>query len=189
MELGEIQAMRARLARAERRLRVTSMSWLVAVIVIAVLWIGAQQAESQSAVLAARRIAVQDQNGKDRIVLGFDTNNHPAIWLRDDGGKDRLFIGFGKDPGRPLIGLNDEAGRLRLVMGFQPARNTPQIVLNDENGKSRAFLGFSATGATTPELDLADERGNDRVYLGWSAAEKPAVLISDEAGKPLWSAP
>ena len=185
----DIQAMRARLARAERRLRITSMSWLVAVIVIAVLWMGAGQAHSQSATLAARRIAVQDQNGKDRIVLGFDTNNRPAIWLRDDAGKDRIYIGFGKDPGRPLIGLNDEAGRLRLILGFGITRDTPEVVLNDENGKSRAFLGFSGGGAVTPELDLADERGNDRVTFGWNVAEKPAVFINDESGKLLWTAP
>lgn len=185
----DIQAMRARLARAERRLRVTSMSWLVAVIVIAVLWMGAQQAQSQSATLAARRIAVQDQNGKDRIILSFDVNNHPAIWLRDDAGKDRLFLGFGKEVGRPLIGLNDEAGRLRLSMGFSIERNTPQVVLLDENGKQRGFFGFAASGAATPQLDLADEKGTDRIYLGWSTAEKPVVLVSDEAGKTLWSAP
>lgn len=189
MELEDIRAMRARLARAERRLRMTSVSWLVAAIVVVVMWMGAQQAESQSATLAARRIAVQDSNGRERIVMGFDVNNRPAIWLRDDGGKDRLFIGFGKDPGRPLIGLNDEAGHLRLALGFGVARNTPEIVLDDESGKPRAFLGFSGTGAVTPEVDLADERGNDRISLGWSAAEKPLIAISDEAGKPVWTAP
>lgn len=185
----DIQAMRARLARAERRLRMTSLSWLVAVIAIAVLWIGAQQAQSQTSALVARRIAVQDQNGKDRIVLSFDTNNRPAIWLRDDAGKDRMFIGFGKEVGRPLIGLNDETGRLRLSMGFSIERNTPQVVLLDENGKQRGFLGFAASGAPTPQLDLADEKGTDRIYLGWSTAEKPVVLVSDESGKTLWSAP
>lgn len=189
MGTDDIQVMRARLTRAERRLRITSMSWLVAVIVIAVLWMGAQQAQSQSSTLSARRIAVVDQNGRDRIILSFDTNNHPAIWLRDDAGKDRMFIGFGKEVGRPLIGLNDEAGRLRLSMGFSIERNSPQVVLLDEGGKQRGFLGFAASGATTPQLNLADERGTDRIYLGWSTAEKPVVLLTDEAGKTLWSAP
>jgi hypothetical protein len=189
VETDDIQAMRARLARAERRLRITSMSWLVTAIVIAVLWMGAQQAQSQSSTLSARRIAVVDQNGRDRIILSFDTNSHPAIWLRDDAGKDRMFIGFGKEVGRPLIGLNDEAGRLRLSMGFSIERNSPQVVLLDESGKQRGFLGFAASGATTPQLNLADEKGTDRIYLGWSTAEKPVVLLSDEGGKTLWSAP
>lgn len=189
MELADIRAMQARLARAERRLRITSLSWLVAVVVIAVLWIGAQQAQSQSSVLAARRIAVQDPNGRDRIVLSFDTNHRPAIWLRDEAGKDRLFIGFGRADGRPLIGFNDDSGHLRLNMGFSSDRNTPQLVLLDENGKQRGFFGFAASGSATPQLDLADERGTDRIYLGWSTAEKPVVLITDEAGKTLWSAP
>jgi hypothetical protein len=189
VRVEEIQAMRARLARAEHRLRVTSVSWLVAAIVVMVLWMGAQQAQSQSSTLSARRIAVVDQSGKDRIILSFDTNNHPAIWLRDDAGKDRLFIGFGKEVGRPLIGLNDEAGRLRLSLGFSIERNTPQVVMLDESGKQRGFLGFAASGVATPQLDLADERGTDRIYFGWSTAEKPVVLLSDEAGKTLWSAP
>ena len=189
MGTDDIQAMRARLMRAERRLRITSMSWLVAVIVIAVLWMGAQQAQSQSSTLSARRIAVQDQNGKDRIILSFDTNNRPAIWLRDDAGKDRLFIGFGGVAGRPLIGLNDEAGRLRLSFTFSVQRGTPEVNLFDENSKQRGFLGFAGSGASTPQLNLADERGTDRIYLGWSTAEKPVVLLSDEAGKTLWSAP
>ncbi|MHB8730596.1 MAG: hypothetical protein ACYDAB_02255 [bacterium] len=189
MRPEDIETIRARLARAERRLRITSLSWLVAVVVIAVLWMGAQQAQSQSNALVARRIAVQDQNGRDRIILSFDTNNHPAIWLRDDAGKDRMFIGFGKEVGRPLIGLNDEAGRLRLSMGFSIERNTPQLLLLDENGKTRGALDFASTGAPTPELHLADEKGTDRIYLGWSTAEKPVVLITDESGKTLWSAP
>lgn len=181
--------MRARLARAEHRLRVTSVSWLVAVIVVTVLWMGAQQAQSQSSTLSAHRIAVVDQNGRDRIVLSFDTNNRPAIWLRDDAGKDRLFVGFGGVAGRPLIGFNDEAGHLRLSLAFATSRNTPEVNLFDENGKTRGFLGFASSGETTPELDLADERGTDRIYLGWSTAEKPIVLVNDESGKPLWSAP
>jgi len=189
VEAEEIQRMRARLARAERRLQVTSVSWLVAAIVVTVLWMGAQQAQSQSSTLQGRRIAVVDQNGKDRIILSFDTNNHPAIWLRDDLGKDRLFIGFGKEVGRPLVGFNDDTGRLRLSLGFSIERNTPQVVLLDENGKQRGFFGFAASGATTPQLDLADERGTDRIYLGWSTAEKPVMLVSDDTGKTLWSAP
>jgi hypothetical protein len=189
VEPQDIQAMRARLARAERRLRMTSLSWLVAVIAIAVLWIGAQQAQSQTSALVARRIAVQDQNGKDRIILSFDTNNRPAIWLRDDAGKDRMFIGFGGVAGRPLIGLNDEAGRLRLSLTFNVQRGTPELNLFDENAKQRGFLGFATTGAPTPQLELADEKGTDRIYLGWSTAEKPVVLVSDESGKTLWAAP
>jgi hypothetical protein len=185
----EIQLMRARLARAERRLRVTSVSWLVAAIAVTVLWMSAQQAQSQSATLQGRRIAVVDQAGKDRIILSFDTNNHPAIWLRDEQGKDRLFLGFGKEVGRPLIGFNDEAGRLRLSLGFSVERNTPQVVLLDDTGKQRGFLGFAASGASTPQLDLADEHGTDRIYLGWSTAEKPVMLVSDDAGKTQWSAP
>jgi hypothetical protein len=185
----DIQAMRARLARAERRLRMTSLSWLVAVIVIAVLWMGAQQAQSQTSALVARRIAVQDQNGRDRIILSFDTNNRPAIWLRDDAGKDRIFIGFGSVAGRPLIGLNDEAGRLRLSLTFNVQRGTPELNLFDENAKQRASLSFATTGASTPQLQLADEKGTDRIYLGWSTAEKPVVLVTDESGKTLWAAP
>ena len=167
----------------------TSLSWLVAAIAIAVLWVGAQQAQSQSSVMAARRIAVQDQNGRERIVLSFDTNNRPAIWLRDDAGKDRLFIGFGSVAGRPLIGLNDETGRLRLSLTFSVQRNTPELNLFDENGKRRAFLAFAESGNATPVLSLRDEREQDRIYLGWSAAEKPIVVVADESGKPVWSAP
>lgn len=180
--------MRARLAQAERRLRITSVGWLVAAVVVAVLWIGAQQAQSQSATISTHRLAVVDQGGKERIVLSFDTNGHPAIWLRDDAGHDRMFIGFGTS-GRPLIGLSDDAGHLRLSLGFSLDRNTPQLVLLDENGKQRAYLGFSGAGQTTPELDLADERGTDRIYLGWSTTEKPAIILDDESGKTLWSAP
>jgi len=181
--------MRARLARAERRLRITSLGWLVAAVVVAVLWIGAQQAQSQSATLSARRLAVVDQGGKERIVLSFDTSNRPAIWLRDENGHDRMFIGFGAKGGAPLIGLNDEAGRLRLSLGFSLERSNPQLVLSDENGKQRAYLGFAASGQPTPQLDLADERGTDRIYLGWSMAEKPVMIVSDDSGKALWSAP
>lgn len=189
MELDEIQTMRARLAHAEWRLRITSLSWLVAAIAIAVLWMGAQQAQSQSSTVVARRIAVQDQNGRERIVLSFDTNNRPAIWLRDDAGKDRLFIGFGSVAGRPLIGLNDETGRLRLSLTFSVQRNTPELNLFDDNGKRRAFLAFAESGNATPVLSLRDEREQDRIYLGWSTAEKPVVLVADESGKPIWSAP
>jgi hypothetical protein len=189
VEAEEIRMMRARLARAERRLRLTSLGWLVAAAVVAVLWIGAQQAQSQPSTISTRRLAVVDQNGKDRIILSFDTNNRPAIWLRDESGRDRMFLGFGGRGGAPLIGLNDEAGHLRLSMGFSPDRATPQVVLTDENGKQRAYLGFAASGQPTPQLDLADEKGTDRIYLGWSSSEKPLIAVDDENGKTLWSAP
>lgn len=189
MRPDEMRTIQERLARAERRLRITSLCWLAAAIAIAVLWIGAQQAQSQSSTLVARRIAVQDQNGHERIVLSFDTNNRPAIWLRDDAGKDRLFIGFGGVAGRPLVGLSDETGRLRLSLTFSVQRNTPELNLFDENNKRRATLGFAESGNATPVVSLRDEREQDRIYLGWSTAEKPVVLIADESGKPVWSAP
>ncbi|HEV2356907.1 MAG TPA: hypothetical protein VGZ23_04750 [bacterium] len=189
MGVEEIQVMRARVARAERRLRIMSLGWLAAAVVAAVLWTGAPRAQSQTAVLSARRIAVVDQKGKDRISLALDSSNNPAIWLRDDAGKDRLFIGFGKLAARPLIELSDETGRVRVTMGLSPDRDTPQVVLLDENGRQRGFLGFSASGTATPEFDLADEHAMDRITFGWSPADKPVLMVRDPSGKTIWSAP
>lgn len=189
MDVEEIRVMRARVAQAERRLRITSLGWLAAAVVAAMLWTGAQRAQSQTAAVSARRIAIVDQKGKERIIMALDSNNNPAIWLRDDAGKDRMFMGFGKLAARPLIELSDEAGRPRLTVGLSPDRDTPQVVLLDENGKQRGFLGFSASGTATPELDLADDHGTDRIALGWGPAAKPGLVVSDPSGKTVWSAP
>jgi len=166
MESLDTQALAARLAAVERRLRITTMVWLGVVMVMIVLSVGAERALSQTQALQARSLDIVDANGRTRISLSMSTAGNPAIWIYDANQKTRVYLGL-SGSGQP----------------------TPQLNLSDENERTRAYLGFGTTGASTPQLGLSDPQGVQRLYVGWSTAENPEFSLTDGSGKTIWSEP
>jgi hypothetical protein len=154
-----------RIARLERRLRVTTLGWLVVAIVVSVLYIGAQQAQSQQSTISAHKFSLVDDNGRERIALNMSTNGQPGIWVYDASGTERIFVGFDAD------------------------RTEPLLLFHDEHGKQRVFLGFGKEGELTPQLNLFGQRGQDQIYMGWSLAEQPEMNIKNVDGTQVWGAP
>lgn len=181
----ELEALQRDLARFERRTRMVWLAGLAAAVVVAVLWAGARQAQSQSASLTGRQLVLVDASNRQRIVLASDTRNQPGIWMRDDAGKDRLFLGFGAERGTPQFSLNDETGRTRANAGFSIEQGDSQVTLTDPTGTSRVYFGFGVQ-LRTPQMVLNDERGKDRVYAGWTRDGLALLDVVDEAGNIVW---
>jgi uncharacterized membrane protein YgcG len=181
----ELEALQRDLARFERRTRIVWLAGLAAAVIVAVLWSGARQAQSQPASLSTHALVLVDQNNRQRIVLASDTNNRSGIWINDDTGKVRLRFGFGTQPASPLFYLADETERPRVNVGFNVEHGDAQLTLSDSAGTMRTYFGFGVQ-LRTPQLVLSDERGKDRVYAGWTTGGKPIVDLSDESGTIVW---
>ncbi|MHB8730597.1 MAG: hypothetical protein ACYDAB_02260 [bacterium] len=181
----ELQALQQDLARFERRTRLMWLAGLAAVVIVAVLWGGARQAQSQSASLSTRALVLVDQNNRQRIVLSSDTNNRPGIWINDDAGKTRLRFGFGTQPASPLFYLADETERPRVSVGFSVEHGDAQVSLSDPAGTPRAYFGFGVQ-LRTPQLTLSDERGKNRLYAGWTTGGTAIVDVTDDSGNIIW---
>jgi hypothetical protein len=181
----ELEALQRDLARFERRTRFVWLAGLAAAVIVAVLWSGARQAQSQSASLSTHALVLVDQNNRQRIVLSSDTNNRPGIWINDDTGKVRLRFGFGTQPASPLFYLADETERQRVNVGFSIEHGDAQLTLSDPAGTPRTYFGFGVQ-LRTPQLVLNDERGKDRVYAGWTTGGLAIVDVTDDSGNIIW---
>jgi hypothetical protein len=184
----ELARLQRDLARFDRGTRLFALAGLAAAVLAAVLWIGAREARSQPESLSGRGLALVDDAGRQRIVLGVDTNNRPGIWLRDQNGKDRTWLGFGAPRGTPQLSLNDETGRTRMAAGFSVERGDSQLTMFDPSGTPRTYFGFGLQ-LRTPQLVLDDEHGKNRVYLGWTQDGAAVLHLVDDAGAVVWRAP
>ncbi len=154
-----------RIAALERRVRALAFGWAASVAVLLVGWAVVPGARPETSTLQARRIALVDEAGHERLVLGMDTKKRPGLWLYDDAGRARASIGFGLEAGTPQVVLSDPAGHPRVYLGFGEPRETPQ-------------------------LDLLDESRAQRIYVGWGLhSGKPLLLIADRSKKGVWSVP
>ncbi|HET7265641.1 MAG TPA: hypothetical protein VFL28_13325 [bacterium] len=182
---GALEALRRDLARFERRTRMFWLAGFVAAVIVAVLWGGARQAQSQAAALRVRELDVVDQSNHPRIVLGLDAGNRPGIGINDDAGKTRVRVGLGVQPASPLVFLADAAGRPRLFAGSNVEHGDSQFTLSDAAGAARTYFGFGAQ-LRTPQMALNDDRGKDRIYAGWTTAGAAAFYLLDDAGNITW---
>ena len=165
MTTSDAEALQTRVAALEKKLKRTSIGWVMMLVLLLVGGIGVERAMSQAQSLQASRLDIVDSAGHTRLTLGFDTTGRPGMWMYDNANKTRVFIGFGS------------------------SRATPAITLLDDTGRTRLFLGFGATGNITPQVTLSDEAGKPRIYAGWNTQEQPFLNVTDQAGKTIWTAP
>lgn len=128
-------ALVARVATLERKLKRSTIAWVVSLVLLLVGGVEVQRAASQAQSLRARQLEIVDPAGHTRILLGFDTGGHAGMWIYDAANTGRVFIGFGA------------VGKL-----------TPQITLADEHGTGRIYMGWSTE--EKPILQVLDEHGN-----------------------------
>jgi hypothetical protein len=105
-----------------------------------------------------------------------------AFVVEDENGKDRIMLNVTKDG--PILALFDEKGKVRAGLGV--AKTGLWLWLYDEKGasKPRAALGISPFG---PGLTLYDENIKPRVALTVDK-DGPIMMLLDEKGKIIWSA-
>ena len=66
------------------------------------------------------------------------------------------------------------------------AEDGSRLGLFDKKGKPAAALNATEDGS---RLVLGDATGKPRAGLSVDAGGEPALILSDEAGKPIWTAP
>ncbi len=154
MECQELDFLRTRIERLERRMRMVVAGWVLSVAVV-LLGVAVQEAVSQPETLRARRIEVVDAAGRTRIGLGTLPDGSAALSLADAAGRVRIGLGTFPD-GRPRLSLMDAAGRERIGLGTLPD-GSPGLSLADAAERTRIFLVTLPDGS--PVLSLWDAAG------------------------------
>lgn len=201
-----LQRLERELTRAKRR-----DHWLLVGLVLAAMmgflgWTGmgaavtahAQPAAQAQKVISAQGFVLEDENGKNRAVLGM-TAEGPVLRLLDENGKVRAELGQKAIHGQAFI-LGDEFAKnhSRAILVMSP--EGPMLILSDENGNIRTSLSVFGTGSrldlmdaksearatlslgeTGPRLILVDASGTERVTLGVSE-DGPVLDLLDASG-------
>lgn len=110
-------------------------------------------------VVQAEKIVLRDENGKQRAVLTM-SDNHPQLALLDEDDKPRLIL---------------SASNEGAMVGF-----------GDENGKLRCSLTANSEGGS---LMFADKEGHFRASLFNLIRKGPGLVLQDQDGRLIFSAP
>ena len=148
LECRDQRALTERVAKQNRLLRLAG-AWLVlgsAALVIA----GANRAEVPPEV-AARRFALQDKDGNDRIVMSTTPSGMPFIFLMDKAKQQRIGLFIDED-GSPGMHVRDEQGKKRIVIAMPKQTGSPGILIQDKEEDPRFMMGVAQDGS--PDLYL-----------------------------------
>lgn len=117
--------------------------------------------------IRARRLVIEDQNEKGRIILTTTPDGDPAIVLRDANGVMRLQLLI-LDGDEPKVLLTDRQGngRLQLVVGGEDSASITMFHNNDN-----PWFFCSTDGYKHYVLCLFDREGEWKV--NWSAQLEP----------------
>lgn len=206
MDRYEVDELKNRLQRVERRVFVMGAGWLLSVVLLVVFWIGTPHASSQTSVGPAkvRSLAIVDQNDRTRLFLGVTDAGNGIFRLFDSRGEDRIQLGV-TSSGTPAAWFSDAKGKTRMRLSVTYDR-MPDIMFADENGNELLHLGLADAEARskvqpkTPPLWLVYDPtgparlgfyagGRERVALGGNAQGDQGIWVFDASGKPVWSAP
>ncbi len=132
--------------------------------------------------IMARRLAIVDESGRERIGLGVDSADHPELRLRDEHGAVRASLAIGDD-GHAALQLFDGAECRRALLAVR-RDGFGELALLDRTGAIRAALGAAGDDAVS--------------YLGLRADSTYAIVLEgreasqslwDEAAHLVWSTP
>ncbi len=151
MHQAGLEEVQARLQRMERRLQVVQLGWVLSMVALGVLSIGARQVSSQPVVVRARAVEVVDESGHTRI--GLDVRYGIALLrMADPTGRSRVELAVFPD-GLPGVQLADAAGRARIRLSVSTA-GEPELWLLDRLERPRIGLKVLSTGV--PRIWLFD---------------------------------
>ncbi len=106
-------------------------------------------------------LAVNDSHGTNRVLAIVDSDERPWFIIRDDHQKDRLRMTIMPD-GSSGVAIHDQQGQLVALLGGG-SRNMASLTIKDATGRSQALLAFGPEG--------------------------PALIMTDDAGQPIFTAP
>ena len=208
MDRDEVSELTNRLQRVERRVFIMGAGWLLSVVMLVVLWTGAQHASSQTSAVSARvrSLTIVDQNDHQRLWLGVSDKGAGIFQLYDAAGKQRVQLGL-STVGNAGAWFYDATEKARIHLGVDFAK-APEIWFADENGNERLHIGVADADARSqfsnqtspPSIWLLYDpagparlgffaAGRERVALGGNGRGDQGIWVFDASGKAVWSAP
>jgi hypothetical protein len=167
-----------------------------------------KNAAGQSATLSALGLVIHDANGKERLLIGVDSENRPSIDLRDASGglRESLYLFEQKTPtlrqfdandkrrlelalsgtGNGELELSDPNEKLRAAFFIGATTGNPQVALYGTDEKLRAYL---ATDDAMPYLVLRDNNAISRINVGGFSDGTVGMDIRDASNTVVWKAP
>ncbi len=162
----------ARLARLEREVARTRTIALGAVTALAAtLFIGAT-ALHPPAPLSPSALTVRDSAGHVRARLDTD-----GLHLYGASGVERILLGLNEN-NEPALHLNDATGTTRYTTFLSPTKGFATTRYLSSTSKSLATLA----GEDDPYLGFYDSEHKWRVYLGVSSEHNPMLNLSNGSG-------
>jgi hypothetical protein len=159
VRIDEIEHLRARIARVERRgARITG----AAALLVALVTLGSglivyreERAPRPTDSLEAHQVVLRDVTGTVRATLGIRADGGVALVLDDGRATPRAILGLGSD-GEPALGLSDRYGSLRAAIAVA-ADGSASVGFLDRAQVVRTTLGTGENGA--PALSMRAEDG------------------------------
>jgi hypothetical protein len=181
MQQEVIRILEKRTQQLERRLRTFQWTALFAIMVIgayavAKLPLAYADAPPGAQILRTRGIIIEDEKGRERILLGAPIplvegrkrkDATTALLFLNENGTDRVVVGFSPDP---------------QIKGLVAKRVAPSsgIQINDDNGNERGGFGYLDNGRVSLGLDWKDREGVSLTID--DQAGHAAVMLGGETG-------
>jgi len=143
---------------------------------------GGNGSRIETGTITARRLAIVDESGRERIGLGVDSAGHPELHLRDGHGRVRASLAIG-DNGHAALQLFDGAERRRALLAVRHD-GFGELALLDRAGAVRAVLGAAGDDAVS-YLGLR----TDSTYAVVLEGREVSQSLWDEAARLAWSMP
>jgi hypothetical protein len=146
-----------------------------------------EQGKNLKNIIVAHEIHLVDDEGRERWVLALSREGEPHVTFVNRHGWAPMAMGINKE-GLPFFNMvlepNQKAG--------------PSLIMMDSQMNSRALLGLNLDGE--PYLTFLDKSGQNRLVMGSTEFADPltglhekrqcsSIILFDETGRILWSAP
>lgn len=127
-------------------------------------------------------VHVFDAAGKERILIGFNTQGQPAIHINDKYGTERqsLYLDTTQEP---VFAQFDKNENERAEYYVSNADGSARISLDAADGSARFFLH----AGDLPFLALGDKGYSQRAYLGLTTEGQGLLRMRDTNGKEIVS--
>jgi len=132
MEPEAVEALQNRVRKLERLMKLTTIAWVLATILLTVLTLTVRQVTSFR-VLRGRGLEIVDAAGHQRMRMGMTQDGASVLRLYDGTAKERLglFVDGSGAAGLVLFGAGEHQRASLTVL----AAGTPELRLNDSKGQ------------------------------------------------------
>lgn len=155
----------------------------LAALVVALAALGVAWASGAADRVEARSVAVVDDEGRTRAVLGADDQGRVSLRLLEPSGRAAATLEAGDES--PELNLQGEEGQVRLGLG-DVVENGAGLSFYDTGDQLRVGLAFSS--GVGSNMVLGDQDGNAGVQMALDA-QGPFVTLRAPDGSVIWAVP